>query len=380
MIQAIILQPSTKTLTTNPETTMPNRLPLFAVHTALGAKMTYFGGWEMPLHYGSQLDEHHKVRRDAGMFDVSHLLRLDIEGWEARDFLRYLLANDVARLSPGEGLHSCMLNKAGGILDDAIVYDLGKAGYRLVLNAATRDKDLAWIREKARGFKVNFEERSELVLIAIQGPQAINRLEAVIDASVHDLGVLQHRQIRDLFISRLSFSGEDGVEVILPAAEAAAFWNTLLQAGVRPCGLGARDTLRLEAGLNLYGSEMDETTSPLVCGLAKTVAWQPADRDFSGRTALEKQRRDGVRQTLVGLVLAGRGVLRAQQRVITTSGATGMITSGTFSPTLERAIGLARVPIDIGEYCEVDIRHKYCPARVVKPPFVRHGQCLIDLS
>jgi aminomethyltransferase len=342
--------------------------------------MTYFGGWETPLHYGSQLDEHHQVRRDAGMFDISHLLRLDIEGQEVRDFLRYLLANDVARLNPGEGLHSCMLNKAGGILDDAIVYDRGEAGYRLVLNAATRDKDLAWIREKARGFKVNFAERSELVLMAIQGPQAINRLQAIIAAPVNDLGVLQHRQIRDLFISRLSFSGEDGMEVMLPAAEAAAFWNTLLQAGIRPCGLGARDTLRLEAGLNLYGSEMDETTSPLVCGLAKTVAWQPADRDFSGRTALEKQRRNGVRQTLVGLVLEGRGVLRTQQRVITASGATGMVTSGTFSPTLERAIGLARVPIDIGERCEVDIRHKYCPARVVKPPFVRHGQCLIDLS
>jgi aminomethyltransferase len=359
---------------------MTNRPPLFAVHTALGAKMTHFGGWEMPLHYGSQLDEHHQVRQDAGMFDISHLTRLDVGGQEVREFLRYLLANDVARLNSGEGLYSCLLNKGGGILDDAIVYDRGKAGYRLVLNAATHDKILTWMREKARGFKVNWEERSEPVLIAIQGPQAITRLETVIEAPLHDLGALQHREIRDWFISRVSFSGEDGVEVMLPADQAAAFWDRLLQAGIRPCGLGARDTLRLEAGMNLYGNEMDEITSPLVCGLEKTVAWEPADRDFSGRTALEKQRRGGVRQTLLGLVLEGRGVLRTQQRVITASGATGMVTSGTFSPTLERPIGLARVPVDIGERCQVDIRHKYCPARVVKPPFVRHGQCLIDLS
>jgi len=366
--------------------TMANKTRLFTAHIALGAKMVDFGGWDMPLHYGSQLKEHHQVRQDAGVFDVSHMTLLDIEnadGAGARDFLRYLLANDAARLYPGKALYSCMLNEAGGILDDLIVYDRSMAGYRLVLNAATRAKDLAWIRKQAQRFPVILRERQDLAMLAVQGPQALTRLDAVVGGQaagmVRALAPFHYLETEGLFIARTGYTGEDGVEVILPEDAVTDFWERLLSAGVEPCGLAARDTLRLEAGMNLYGSDMDESTSPLVSGLGWTVAWNPGERDFIGRAALERQRREGVRQTFVGLILEGRGVLRAHQRVITAIGDTGLTTSGTFSPTLERAIALARVPKDIGDRCEVDIRGRYCPARVVKPPFVRHGCPVVEL-
>jgi len=342
-----------------------------------------FGGWEMPLHYGSQIDEHHRVRHDAGVFDVSHLGRLDIYGMEAKSFLRYLLTNDVARLYPGKALYTCMLNEDGGILDDLIVYDRGENGYRLAISAPARARNLAWIQDQSRHFDVILQVRDDLAMIAVQGPQAIECLGRVIDpetaAAVGRLAPFHHLEHGELFISRTGYTGEDGVEVILPNARAVDFWDSLFNTGIWPCGLGARDTLRLEAGMNLYGRDMNETTSPLVCGLGWTVAWDPAERKFIGRAALKRQRREGVRQTRVGLILMERGVLRDQQRLIALSGATGLITSGTFSPTLGRSIALARVPVDIGTRCQVDMRHKYCSAWVVKPPFVRHGRPLIQL-
>jgi aminomethyltransferase len=365
---------------------MANKTPLFGAHVTAGALMVNFGGWEMPLHYGSQIKEHHQVRRAVGVFDVSHMTRLDIEDAEAggaRDFLRYLLANDVARLHPGKALYTCMLNQAGGILDDLIVYDRGQRGYRLVLNAATRKKDLAWIEQQAKAFAVVLRERADIAMLAVQGPKALEHLKSVLGeaaATVRSLASFNFLESEDWFIARTGYTGEDGVELLFPAEKAADTWDQLLAAGVQPCGLAARDTLRLEAGMNLYGSDMDENTSPLVSGLAWTVAWEPVERDIIGRSVLEKQRQEGIKQTFVGLVLEGRGVLRAHQRVITASGDTGLITSGTFSPTLERAIALARVPKDIGSRCEVDIRGKYCPARVVKPPFVRNGHPLIELT
>jgi aminomethyltransferase len=368
------------------EEMMANKTPLFGAHVTAGALMVNFGGWDMPLHYGSQIKEHHQVRREAGVFDVSHMTRLDIEDAEegkARDFLRYLLANDVARLYPGKALYTCMLNQSGGILDDLIVYDRGQRGYRLVLNAATRKKDLAWIEQQAKAFAIVLRERTDIAMLAVQGPKALEHLGNVLGktaATVSSLASFHFLESEDWFIARTGYTGEDGVELLFPAERAADTWDQLLAAGVQPCGLAARDTLRLEAGMNLYGSDMDENTSPLVSGLAWTVAWEPVERDFIGRPALEKQRQEGVRQTFVGLVLEGRGVLRAHQRVITASGDTGLITSGTFSPTLEHAIALARVPKDIGSRCEVDIRGKYCPARVVKPPFVRNGHPLIELT
>ncbi|MDS4031285.1 MAG: glycine cleavage system aminomethyltransferase GcvT [Candidatus Contendobacter sp.] len=362
---------------------MAKRTPLYARHAALGARLVDFGGWDMPLHYGSQLDEHHRVRRAAGLFDVSHMTIVDFaEPAPTRTLLRYLLANDVDRLYPGKALYTCLLNEAGGVIDDLIVYDRGAAGYRLVLNAATRDKDLAWITPIAERFGAAWRERDDLAMLAVQGPEALARLEPVLGvttvAAVRALKPFHALEANGLFVARTGYTGEDGVEILPPAAEAPELWDRILAVGVAPCGLGARDTLRLEAGMNLYGSDMDETTTPLVSGLGWTVAWEPVDRDFVGRAALERQRTVGVPQTFVGLVLEERGVLRGHQPVHADDREIGQITSGTFSPTLNRAIALARVETGVGARCQVEIRGKRLPARMVKPPFVRHGRVLIE--
>ena len=363
---------------------MAKRTPLYARHAALGAKLVDFGGWDMPLHYGSQIDEHHQVRRAAGLFDVSHMTLVDfVDPVATRALLRTLLANDVARLYPGKALYTCMLNEAGGVIDDLIVYDRGEAGYRLVLNAATRDKDLAWIAPIADRFGAVWRERDDLAMLAAQGPAALAILADVLGvATVTAVRALKPfhalEEPAGLFIARTGYTGEDGVEIMPLVTETPALWDRLIAAGFAPCGLGARDTLRLEAGMNLYGSDMDETTTPLASGLGWTVAWEPAERDFIGRAALEQQRADGVPQTFIGLVLEDRGVLRSHQHVYDGEREIGQITSGTFSPTLNRAIALARVDVGVGQRCQVDIRGKRLTARVVKPPFVRHGRVLVE--
>ena len=361
---------------------MAKRTPLYARHAALGAKLVDFGGWDMPLHYGSQLDEHHRVRRAAGLFDVSHMTIVDFaDPVVTRPLLRYLLANDVARLYPGKALYTCLLNESGGVIDDLIVYDRGEDGYRLVLNAATHDKDLAWIAPVAERFGAAWRERDDLAMLAVQGPQALAKLEPVLGAAmvaaVRALKPFHALEAGGLFIARTGYTGEDGVEILPPVGVVPELWDRILAAGVAPCGLGARDTLRLEAGMNLYGSDMDETTTPLVSGLGWTVAWEPKERDFIGRAALERQRTAGAPQTFVGLVLEERGVLRGHQHVYADDREIGQITSGTFSPTLNRAIALARVEASVGAHCQVDIRGKRLPARIVKPPFVRQGRSLI---
>ena len=353
---------------------MAKRTPLYDRHLAIGAKMVDFGGWDMPLHYGSQLQEHHQVRKAAGLFDVSHMTIVDFpDPVLTCIFLRHLLANDVARLYPGKALYTCLLNEAGGVIDDLIVYDRGERGYRLVLNAATRDKDLAWIAPIAADFNVTWQERDDLAMLAVQGPEALAKLDTVLDAdtaAVRASPRFHAVESHGLFIARTGYTGEDGVEILPPVGEAPALWDRLLAAGVAPCGLGARDTLRLEAGMNLYGNDMDETTTPLVSGLGWTVAWQPADRNFIGRAALEQQRATGVPQTFIGLVLEDRGVLRSHQTVYDSDRDIGVTTSGAFSPTLNRGIALARVSVGIGDRCQVDVRGKHLSARVVKPPFV----------
>ncbi len=362
---------------------MAKRTPLYARHAALGAKLVDFGGWDMPLHYGSQLQEHHQVRRAAGLFDVSHMTVVDFaDPAPTRALLRYLLANDVARLYPGKALYTSLLNDAGGVIDDLIVYDRGEQGYRLVLNAATRDKDLAWIAPIAERFGAAWRERDDLAMLAVQGPEAFTWLETVLGtatvAALRALKPFHALETDGLFIARTGYTGEDGVEILPPATEASVLWDRILAAGVAPCGLGARDTLRLEAGMNLYGSDMDETTTPLVSGLGWTVAWEPADREFIGRAALERQRAAGIPQVLIGLVLEERGVLRSHQHVYDGDREIGQITSGAFSPTLNRGIALARVEAGSGERCQVDIRGKRLPVRVVKPPFVRQGRVLVE--
>ncbi len=366
---------------------MPQKTPLHARHVELGARLVDFGGWDMPLQYGSQLEEHHAVRRDAGMFDVSHMRAVDLEGARSCDFLRRLLANDVARLTvPGKALYSCMLNETGGVIDDLIVYFRGPGRYRLVVNAGTADKDLAWIGRQLATFGVSVRPRGDLAMIAVQGPTARAKAVGLLPAADAtkalaleaffgtSLGVLDGT----VFVARTGYTGEDGFEIMLPAEHAVSLWDRLLGAGVRPCGLGARDTLRLEAGMNLYGNDMDETTTPLESGLAWTVAFS-AGRDFIGRGALEAQRAAGVPRKLVGLLLEDKGILRSHQKVYAAPAGEGETTSGSYSPTLERSIALARVPAAAGAAVEVDIRGKRLKARVVRPPFVRHGRPQITL-
>jgi aminomethyltransferase len=360
------------------------RTPLYETHAAAGARMVDFGGWDMPVNYGSQIEEHHGVRRDAGMFDVSHMCVVDLRGARVRDLLRHLLANDVAKLTQsGKALYSCMLREHGGIIDDLIVYYLDEQWYRMVVNAGTRDKDLEWLRVHAGRFDVAVEPRLDLAMIAVQGPNARQKAASLLDqgyaSRVLELGPFFGAPHDQWFVARTGYTGEDGFEIILPSGQAASFWDRLRQAGVMPCGLGARDTLRLEAGMNLYGSDMDETVSPLECGLAWTIAWEPQDRDFIGRAALVEQKARGVPRKQVGLVLSDRAVLRSHQKVIVPAVGEGEVTSGTFSPTLERSIGLARVPSQTTDRCEVEIRGRLLAATVVRPPFVRHGRIAIAL-
>ncbi|GBE11011.1 MAG TPA: glycine cleavage system aminomethyltransferase GcvT [Gammaproteobacteria bacterium] len=363
---------------------MGKQTALHSRHLEAGARMVDFGGWDMPLHYGSQIEEHHRVRRDAGMFDVSHMAVLDFEGAGAQALLRRLLANDVARLrEPGKALYSCMLNAHGGVIDDLIVYFLTDGRFRMIVNAATRDKDRAWIERQAEDFDVRVRERADTAMIAVQGPQARERaLQALpppAARAAEALASFHGAPAGDWFVARTGYTGEDGLEVILPAGEAPAFWDALRAAGVAPCGLGARDTLRLEAGLNLYGADMDESTTPLESGLAWTVAWDPPERAFIGRETLEAQRgTDHAR--LVGLVLKEKGVLRNHQKVRVGGVAAGEITSGGYSPTLARAIALARLSGVGGDSCRVEIRGKLVPARTVKPPFVRHGKPCVTID
>lgn len=335
--------------------------------------MVDFGGWDMPIHYGSQLDEHHQVRSDAGMFDVSHMTVVDVQGADATTYLRLLLANDVTRIEPGRALYSGMLNEAGGVIDDLIVYRRAN-DYRLVVNCSTREKDLNWMDAQKGRFAVDIIERPELAMIAIQGPNARAKAAALLGGeradAINNLKVFHFAEVDGWTIARTGYTGEDGVEIMLPGTEAVALWNDLAGAGVKPCGLGARDTLRLEAGMNLYGNDMDEGVSPLMCGMGWTLVFD--NHEFIGKAALEKQQANG-HSVQVGLVMTGKGVLRGHQKVVTAAGE-GEITSGTFSPTLGHAIALARVPQGTAGKVQVDIRGKLHEVDVVRPPFVRNGK------
>ena len=363
---------------------MGSKTPLHDKHVDADARIVDFGGWDMPLHYGSQKEEHHAVRKHAGVFDVSHMTIVDLNGEHVREFLQYLVANDIAKLKGyGKALYTCMLNPEGGVIDDLIIYFIADTEYRLIVNAATREKDLAWIREQAAAFEVNVVERAELAMIAVQGPDARQLAASCIDAEWRDAAIalkpFNGLQAGEMFVARTGYTGEDGWEIVLPAAAAVAIWDRLLAAGVAPCGLGARDTLRLEAAMNLYGSDMDESVSPLEAGLGWTVAWEPADRDFIGREPMEALRNSPDRQRFVGLLLEEKGVLRNHQKVIVDGVGEGEITSGGFSPTIGRSIALARVPAGDYDRAKVDVRGKLLNVRIVKTPFVRNGQIRIDV-
>ncbi|HEX7339180.1 MAG TPA: glycine cleavage system aminomethyltransferase GcvT [Rhodanobacteraceae bacterium] len=361
---------------------MTQQTVLNATHRALGARMVDFGGWDMPVNYGSQIDEHHAVRRAAGMFDVSHMRAVDLRGERTREFLRHLLANNIDKITSGKALYSCMLNERGGVVDDLITYDLGDAFFRCVVNAATTEKDLAWLHRHAEPFGVEIKPRPDLAMIAVQGPQArdivINLLadvdrERITALKRFSAAAAQGLHGVPLFVARTGYTGEDGFEIMVPADHAHDLWDALAQAGVQPAGLAARDTLRLEAGMNLYGQDMDENVTPWEANLGWTVSLDEG-RDFIGRAALEKQKADGVPQRMVGLVMDAKGVLRHGQKVLTAAG-DGTILSGVFAPTLGKAIAFARVPAgELGDDVRVDIRGREVPVRVVKYPFVRDGK------
>lgn len=359
---------------------MVAKTSLNEIHREMGAKMVDFGGWDMPLHYGSQLKEHLEVREHAGMFDVSHMTVVDIDGPDARSYLQKVMANDVAKLtSPGSALYTVMLNMSGGVIDDLIVYFLDNESYRLVVNCGTREKDLAWLENQAHTLNVEVKERPDLGIVAVQGPAAKSAvLSAYPDLSViGELEPFQFVQTGDWLVAGTGYTGEDGFEMIVPCEDLAGLWQRLAERGVKPCGLGARDTLRLEAGYCLYGHEMDESISPLSANLGWTIALEPADRDFLGRAAVENQKASPETPKLVGLVLEDRGVLRAGQTVVCADGSEGVVTSGSYSPTMEKSIALARVPMSVSSDCDVLVRNKKLRARVVRPAFVRHGKPLV---
>lgn len=361
---------------------MGKKTALYAEHLKLRAAMVRFGGWDMPLHYGSQIAEHHAVRRNAGMFDVSHMGVVDIKGAGARPFLRYLLANDIDKLEqPGKALYGCMLNEAGGIVDDLISYFVAAEHYRLVVNAATTKKDLQWIKIHAKNFGVQIETLQDYAMIAIQGPESLEKFSKAFPffkTACDTLLPFHFIEAQNWFIARTGYTGEDGLEMIIPASEALQAWNALIAERVSPCGLGARDTLRLEAGLNLYGQDMDESVTPLESHLSWTLSFKVPDRHFIGRSALEAQQKQGVPSQLIGLILEERGVLRHDQKVWVGKQVVGWITSGTFSPTLKKAIAFARIlKTDIAMALEmplqyyVEIRGKWLKASQVEPPFYR---------
>jgi glycine cleavage system T protein len=369
--------------------------PLNAIHRALGARMVDFGGWDMPVNYGSQIEEHHAVRSDAGMFDVSHMCVVDLAGPNTRAFLRGLLANNVDKLqTPGKALYSCMLDPNGGVIDDLIVYFFAEDRFRLVVNASTATGDIDWIRQRNAdtGAGVTITPRrtdnaldgaTPLAIVAVQGPNARAKVWSAFPSTQpseslkpFNAMVVEDPAIGEIMVARTGYTGEDGFELVVPADNVAAVWEKLHAAGVRPAGLGARDTLRLEAGMNLYGQDMDIHTSPLDAGLAWTVDLQ-SERDFVGKAALVA---NGQRQQFAGLILRDKGgVLRAHQTVLTAAGE-GEITSGTFSPTLSQSIAFARLPKDValGSEVQVLIRDRKLTATVVKLPFVRNGKALVS--
>lgn len=357
---------------------MEKRTVLHKQHQKADAKLVDFAGWEMPLYYNSQIKEHHAVRQDSGVFDVSHMLAIDIFGKNALDYLSYLLANNPQRLTIGKALYSCLLNHTGGILDDLIIYQLAENRYRVVVNAGNREHDLDWLKKQAAQFNtININPREDLAIIAIQGPmarqkchQAFNQIQ---QSLIENLKPFHCVEQDDWCIARTGYTGEDGYEVMLPHHQVEIFWQKLLDQNIIPCGLGARDTLRLEAGFNLHGSDMDATTTPLESNLAWTVAWKPLERDFIGREALTKQQ-NALQRKLCGLVLEERAILRKGYLLTTEQGKQGHITSASFSPSLSCSIAFARLPIDSGDYCHVTIRDKNYRAKIIKPPFVRKGK------
>ena len=360
------------------------KTPLYEQHKKLGARIVDFGGWALPVNYSSQVEEHLAVRNNAGVFDVSHMTVSEITGSDTLPFLSTLLANDIYKATslPGKALYSCMLNESGGVIDDLIVYYLADDHCRMVTNAGTNAKDMAWLQQQAAKFNdVTVTEKPELALIAIQGPKALEIIQTTFSEDIASTtknlkrfqGAFTQNKSDDIFIGRTGYTGEDGVEIILPADKAESIWQQCIDNNIQPCGLGARDTLRLEAGMALYGADLDEDHTPIESGLLWSVALNGKNkhaRDFIGIATLKNT----PRYKTIGLILDGKGVLRGHQSVLNDDNIIGEITSGTFSPTLQKSVAIARVKHDtnlnLDAVIKVQIRKNQVDARVVKYPFI----------
>jgi aminomethyltransferase len=341
--------------------------------------MVDFHGWSMPINYGSQINEHNSVRENCGIFDVSHMTILDFKGDDAETFVRKLISNDIKKLTePYAGLYSAMVNEQGGVIDDLIAYKM-ENGYRLVVNCATRGEDLKWISSKSLNFKVEMTERDDLSMIAVQGPRSLDVLSSCPAPIVRALESKKRQQgvyDNNMFATKTGYTGEIGFEVILPHEQAVNLWQNAIDAGAVPVGLGARDTLRLEAGMNLYGFEMDESITPFECNMSWTVDFSDTDRDFYGKKALENILKEENYNELVGIMLDERTILRQGQKLWFNENKDldGIVTSGTYSPTLKKPIALARIPKADLKSCFTEVRDKKVFAKIGSPKFIKEGK------
>jgi len=352
-----------------------NKTDLFQEHINLGAKMVDFGGWNMPINYGSQINEHKTVRSNVGIFDVSHMSVFDLNGSEQIDFLRNLLPNDVAKISsPNRALYSPLLDESGGIMDDLIVYNLG-SHYRIISNCATSSQNHKWFKKHSEDYDVEVTFRKDLSIIAVQGPNSLKILKKIGMENLDDLIDFDLKMLNSTMVAKTGYTGEEGFEIVVKSSEVQSLWKKLIEAEASPIGLGARDTLRLEAGLNLYGTDMDTSNHPFESNLAWTIDLSDNERNFIGKSSLEKINKESSKE-LVGIILKEKGVLRSNQ-IITHKSGSGIVLSGTFSPSFGFSIALARLDKGHKGIGKVEIRNKEFNIEIVSPPFIRKGKILI---
>lgn len=364
---------------------MSKRTVFYDIHKALNGQLVEFAGWEMPVSYSGVLEEHKAVRTTAGLFDVSHMGRIQVSGQGAKGLLQYLSTADISGVRPSQACYTLFCNERGGVIDDLFIYKLDRSSYLVCVNASNREKCLNWIKAHAEKISnVTIEDLSDTIAqIAIQGPESVGILQALTDLDISSIKLRTFLQGRlggmDSLIARTGFSGEKGYELFIPAVIAPGIWDSLMKqgeaVGIKPAGLGARDTLRLEMGYLLYGSDMDENTTPLECSLEKAVALDK--EDFIGKAAILQQKEKGIERKLIGFEVLGKGIPRHGHRIYSNGKTLGVVTSGNFSPSLKKGIGLGYVLPNYskpGSEIFIDIRGKAAVAVVVELPFYKKGK------
>ena len=356
------------------------KLPLHSEHERLGARFGAFGEWYVPLYYTSVLEEHETVRTGVGVFDISHMGEFFVRGKDAGAALNYWITNDVGKLSPGQALYSPVCRENGGIVDDVVVMQEDPDQYLIVVNAANIEKDFAWFESHLTGDATLQNTSAETALLAIQGPQSPKVVRSLFDVDLNQISYYHFVKLNSPFgeivLSETGYTGEEGFEVFCPVEQASRLWRRLMEIGklfgIKPIGFGARDTLRLESRFLLYGHDMTDETTPLEAGLGWTIGWEKVD--FIGKKVLEAQRKGGLKRRLVGFELSDRGIAREGCAVSVNGRQIGKVTSGTFSPTVKKSIGLASVAIEfaqIGQAVDIEVRGKATKAHIVKTPFYK---------